>query len=205
MTDDSIDPALDPALLAEASEVPTDQALASISELARRERAAAIEIMELTEKLQAAQAKYRQVTETELPQALARVGVASFSLTDGTKVALNTRFEAGQLTNPTGLAWVTSHGGSSLVKTIITVEFDRGDLADAKELFQAIRSHRSANKMKSAALTEKVLPQTIAKFARELTEAGKDPPLATLGVHRRTYAVVGDRPKAVDLKGFRRE
>lgn len=203
MNDLSTDPALDPALVEEAS-VPTDQALASIAALAARERTAVAEIVDLTEKLQAAQAKYRQVVETELPQALARVNVRDFSLTDGTKIALQTRFDATNLTDPSSLAWVAANGGSSLIKTVISVEFDRGDIADAKELYEVIRAHRSANKFKSFSITETVLWQTIAKFARELTEAGKDPPLQRLGVHRRTYAVVGDRPKSVDLKGFRR-
>lgn len=201
--DDAIDPALDPALMEETS-VPTDAALASVAALAQRERSAAAEIMDLTEKLLAAQARYRQVTETDLPQALARLNMRDFSLGDGTRVALQTKFDATNLTDPSALAWVAANGGSSLIKTVITVEFDRGDVADAKELYQLIRSHRSANKQKRCDITETVLWQTVAKFARQLIEAGKDPPLQRLGVHRRTYATVGDRPKSVELKGFRR-
>jgi len=194
----------DPSTQQDDDVLPPDAAIASVAALAARQRAAETRVIDLTAALQAALAEYRQVAEVDLPRALGALGVGGFPLADGTKVEVLTALDSGQLTAPEGLAWVEANGGASLIKTSIHIELDRGDLEEAKLLFERLRGDPLANRFRGFALTESVHPQTLASFVRQLIEQRKDPPLDKLGVHRRTYAVVGRRPKRVDLKGFAR-
>jgi hypothetical protein len=193
----------DPALAAEPGAAdPTDADVTSIAALARRAKALEGEVAAATAALQLKLNEYRQLTDHDLPNALRQAGISGLPLADGTPVALRVAFDAGKLTNPEGLAWVEAHGGGPLIKTQIALEMDRGDLDAAREILAGLRGSRHANRFRLLTLTESVNPQTIAKFARELIEQRKDPDLQLLGVRRRSYVTVGDRPRTVELKGF---
>lgn len=199
MSDDPFvdDPSLDDAPL------PADAKIKSVSELAIELRAAEAEVYAATDALKRALATYHRVAGVDLPRALMDAGASTLTTTDGAKVELKTAYDTKQLTEPAGLTWVETHGGSALIKTSILVELDRGDLPAARELLELIRQSRHANKLRTLALTESVHPQTLGAFVRRRVEAGDDPPLETLGVHRRVYAQLGGRrPKSIDLKGF---
>ena len=197
-------PLYDPALNEGQPPDPTDAEVASIASLARRQKALEAEIAEATAALRAKITEYWQIASHDLPNALRQAGSAGFTLSGGGKVEMRTQFDGSKLTSPEGLAWVEANGGGSLIKTAILLEMDRGDLEAAREILTELRGSRHANKFKTLALTEEVNPQTIAKFARELIEQRRDPDLQLLGVRRRSYAVVGSRPRTVDLKGFER-
>ena len=194
----------DPALNEGQPPDPTDAEVASIASLARRQKALEAEIAEATTVLKRKITEYWQIANHDLPNALRQAGAAGFPLADGTKVEMRTAFSGSKLTSPAGLAWVEANGGGPLIKTAILLEMDRGDLDAAREILVELRGSRHANKFKTLTLTEEVNPMTIAKFARELIEQRKDPDLQLLGVRRSSYAVVGTRPKTVDLKGFER-
>jgi nucleotide-binding universal stress UspA family protein len=193
----------DPALAAELGAAdPTDADVSSIAALARRAKQLEGEVADATAALRAKLTEYHQIVGHDLPNALRQAGVAGLPLADGTPVALRTTFDGSKLTSAEGLRWVEENGGSSLIKTQLVLEMDRGDLEAAREILTELRGNRHANKYKVLTLREEVNPQTIAKFARELIDQRKDPPLQLLGVRRRSYATVGDRPQTVDLKGF---
>lgn len=200
-----IDPLDDPALAEGQPDLPTDSEVRSIAALAKRQKELEAEIVAYTAELQRRLAEYRGITDHELPNALRQAGLTGFTLTDGTEVKLRTAFDGSKLTSPDGLRWVEANGGGSLIKTAIVLEMDRGDLEAAREILAELRANRHANRYRALRLSEEVNPQTIAKFARELIEQRKDPPLDLLGVRRRSYVVVGDRPPTVDLKGFTKQ
>lgn len=180
----------------------TDSDLARVSTLALRQRSLETEVIRRTAALREALNELRQVSEVELPDAMRDVGISELSLTDGTKVKLETKLIGTKLTNPVGLAYVEDNGGASLIKTALTIEMDRGDVADARELVTELRRHKLANKFKRLELEEHVHQSTIAAFCREKIEDGEDVPLDHLGVHRRTSTIVGSRPKTVEITGF---
>lgn len=190
----------DPSTINE--ELPDDRALSSISTLAAEAKLLEFQVVEQTKKLRQLLARHRQVTEVDLPRAMGQAGARSFETDSGARVGLVTKFDAGQLVNIAGVNWVEANGGSSLIKTVLTVELDAGDYETAQSIYHELRAHRAANSFKMMTLNKTVHPQTIAKFARDLIDRGKDPPLQLLGVRPRTYAVVGKRPKTVKLNGF---
>lgn len=181
---------------------PTDAALGRIAALAMRQRSEEREAMALTAQLQAALARLRQTREVDLPEAMRAVGMSKFALTDGTEVKIEDKLTGAKLTSPPALAWVDEHGGSSLIKTTIALEMDRGDVEAAREILTELRQNKHANRFKRLELEESIHAMTIAKFAREMVEQGEDPPLELLGVHRRVAAIVGKRPKSVELTGL---
>lgn len=200
----SDDPFLDdPSLVND--DLPTDGAIRSVATLATELRAVEAEVLAATEALQATLARYRQLADVDLPVAMRSAGTAELTTDGGTKVALVTAYDGRQLTDPAGLRWIEANGGSSLIKTTVVAELDRGDVEAAREILELIRASRHANRLKTLALNESVHPQTLVAFVRRLIDERRDPPLDVLGVHRRTYATVGGRrPKSVELRGFRR-
>lgn len=192
MTEDDVEPA----------DAPSDGELNRVRTLAQLQRQQEREVIRRTAALQEALNQLRQTREVDLPDAMRDVGLSDFTLSDGIKVKVEQKLIAGKLVNPVGLAYVEEHGGSSLVKTVLTIEMDRGDLADARKLVNELRGHRMANKFKRLELEESVHQSTLASFAAKRLEEGEDVPLERLGVRRRVLAIVGARPKSVELTGL---
>jgi hypothetical protein len=183
---------------------PTDADLSRVATLAERQRQEEAEAVRLTSLLQQALTALRQTKEVDLPEALRAVGMSGFTLTDGTPVKIEDKFIGNKLTAADGLLWVEEHDGAPLIKTTIEIELDRGDLEEARTLLAELRAHRLSNRFKKLDLREQIAAPTIGAFVRELVLRGDDPPLELLGVYRSTTAVVGSRPRTVELKGLAR-
>ena len=185
---------------------PTDANRWLVTDLALRARQEELEIIRATTTLRAALAAHRRTIERDLPDALAAIGQSYFELLDGTPVELKETLRAGQLSdhnNPEGLAWVEAHGGRPLVRCTITVEFDAEDVADAEEVYELIRRHSVANRIKSLTFERRVPWNTLTKWIGELIEGLRDPPLKLLRVDRMIWAQVGKtKPKAVPITGY---
>lgn len=181
---------------------PTDGELRTVSDLALKLVQAEDLVIERTAALQEAVATLHTLRDVELPAAMTRAGTRSFTTDSGLRIKTLTKFDGTKLTSREGIDYVSANGGDAIIKTVITVELDRGDAAVARTIVQLLRSRPEANRFKKLLLEEAVNAQTIGRWVRELTEQRKDPPLDVLGVHRRTYAVVGDAPRSVELKGL---
>lgn len=203
MIENDEDDVLDPSV--QNDELPSDAALGTIAALAARLKAAEDDLVAATNRLKQASAEYNNVANVLLPQALRAAHTLSFTTAGGQNVELKTAYDAKKLTDSAGLAWVEANGGGPLIRTEITVGLDRGDRELAREIMTLLRSHRGANAFVELKLTESVHDKSLGAFVRRLVEARKDPPMDVLGVHRRTYATVGRRPRSVDLKGFERD
>ena len=181
---------------------PSDAELNRVATLAALQRQQEREVIRRTAALQEALGALRQTREVDLPDAMRDAGMSDFTLTDGTKVKTEIKLIGSKLVNPVGLAYVEEHGGASLIKTTLIAELDRGDLAEARALLAELRAHRLANRFKRLELEESVHQSTLASFAGKKLEDGEDVPLERLGVRRRVTAIVGSRPKSVDLTGL---
>lgn len=200
-----VDPlGLDDSFLASA--LPGDNSIKSIAALAEEQRDAEVEVERLTELLQAAIKRLAEIRDSSLPAALANAGTKGITLIDGTPVSVRTKYDGRKLIDPVGLRWVEDNGGSPIIKTTIMIELDRGKIEDARGLVEELRHHRMAPVFRTVNLEESVHSSTIASWVRQKIEAGGDPPLDTLGVNRRTFAVLGKSPPtSVDLKGLTRK
>lgn len=190
---------------ATAAALPSDAELGSVSDLAERLRRAEADVIAKTEALKASLDVLYGLRDDELPRAMERAGTRGFELNDGTKVALRTKYDARKLTERDGLDWVDKNGGSALIKTVITVEFDRGDVEEARELYRKVRAMTNKARLE---FSESVHNQTLSGWVRQLIEEKHlhlaPDTLKSLGVHQRRFVTVGKPPRNVDLKGLTR-
>lgn len=183
---------------------PTDAERASVAAIATRQLELKAAVVAATRVLQEAIGRYWYTARVELPEAMRAIGMSDFRLLDGTRVRIDDQYVGTKLTDPEGLAYVDANGGSSAIKTLLTIEMDRGDVESARELVRELRQHRFANRFKTLVLEEYVHQSTSGPLAREFTERGLKPPLDKLGVTHLVHAVVGDkRPPTVELRGFK--
>lgn len=183
--------------------IPVDDELSRVASLAATLQHAENEVARATARLQDALNRYRYTAETLLPEAMRAVGLAEFTLANGAKVTIDRRFVGSKLTDPQALAWLEAQGAGDLIKTAIHVDLPVGMADEAREIMAMLESHRSANRFSHLTMSTYVHQSTIAAFAKELYEAGEDPPLETLGVRQRVTAQVGDRrPRSRTLTGF---
>ena len=181
----------------------TDEGRSKVSRLAELQRVQIKEVAEATVVLREKLNNLDQTMRVALPNAMRDIGMSEFKLLDGTRVKLDTRYIGFKLEDKEGLKWVEDHGGSSLIRTEISIQMDRGDIKAARELFQELRRHKFANRFKEFELRENVHNATIGAFVRELVEQGKDVPFEKLGVRHEVSTIVGPRrPKTIELKGI---
>lgn len=195
---------LDPADVEDSSEAvpPSDAQLRTVADLAAAQREAEDRVVRATAELRAASAALRRIAEEELPEAMRRAGVSDFKPDGLPRVRVEDRLTSAQITEPEALAWLEANGGAALIKTSVEVEMDRGDLEVARRIYEALKLDPAANRFRRLSLKRLVWQGTGASFAKEKIEAGLDPPLDLLRVTRTVRAVVGRRPRSVELHGL---
>lgn len=97
-----------------------------------------------------------------------------------------------ELQRAAAFTWLDEAGYGPNIKHTVTAEFDKGDAAKARELFDTIR--RNSNSA-AVGLKEDIHPQTLFAAMRRRVEEGKDVPLETLGLSVITVVEITKRPK----------
>lgn len=142
MTDDlSADDLAAASEAAAGARLPTDAELLAISQLAERVLAGERWITRLELKLKEAKELYKELTERDLPARLTALGMARFTLTDGTEIGLRP-FSAVSIikgSEPQALDWLRQNGGADIIKNTVAVEFGRGEDEDADQLAATLR------------------------------------------------------------------
>jgi len=122
---------------------------------------------------------YKQVSQVDIPEALAEAGVSSFKLKDGMKVDVQPFYSASIPKDryDEAMDWLRNQGHGDLIKNTISVDFGKGE-DDAANAMKEILNHDGQS------FTDKtgVHPQTLKAFVREQTELGQNLPLDLLGV-----------------------
>lgn len=194
---------IDPADIA-TPDAPTDADLRRVSTLVAEQAEAEDEVLRLTSELTTAIDRLRGISDRDLPEAMAAVGMSKFSNTDGTGVKVEDRYYAAKLTNREGIDWLVDRGYESAVDTVVTVALDRTDRAVALDLMQRLRDHPAANRFKSLELEESVHAARLGALVGRAVAAGRNPPLEALGAYRRVRAVIEDRHfRTVKLRGLK--
>lgn len=156
--------ALIEALLEGAGELPPDEALQGVSELVKRRKFFAEKIAVFEQHVAEAKARLRELDEIQIPEAMSAIGMAKFSLEDGTVVSVEPFVDAGirEEDRPDAHRWLEEHGFGDLIKHQIAVSFGREEGADARALVEDLESRGL-----SVADKESVHPSTLKAFVRE--------------------------------------
>jgi len=126
---------------AAATALPSDSAFAQVSDLATKQVRLEDEVTALEIVLKETKKKLRMVSEVEIPEAFADLGLDNISLNTGEKISVTKKIKAGI---PTGdkpdsvakreaaFAWLREHEAEALIKAELKASFGKG--AKEKEL-----------------------------------------------------------------------
>lgn len=162
-----------------ADEELSEDLLARLGDLARRQLDLEDQIEAANEELRKLGDDHRRISEEDIPAVLDETGLSEVRLADGTKVVVKEHLRvstAGKNREPIN-TWLESEGHDDVIKDEVTALFGKGegDLAEglvlaAAEFTDSVDRKRYVN------------PQTFAALLRELMADGVDVPLDELGV-----------------------
>ena len=133
---------------------------------------------ELEAQLKAARNCARVLREDTVPGIMNELGVKTLTLDDGARVELKLDVHAriAEGDKPVAFEWLINNGYESLIRSNVTVKFDRGDLARAEALVTNLRGKGIEAKHELA-----VHPQTLKALLRDELSNGRDVPLDAFG------------------------
>ena len=148
------------------------------------------EVATTQETLNELKATERRISEEDLPQLMAEVGLSEIALTTGEKVTITEQVNASitEAHNEAAIKWLTEHGFGGIVKTRLIVDFDHTERDDA------LATLHKQEKKHITELKETVHSATLKSFVREQLEAGNKLPMDLFSVHPYSKAKI-TRPK----------
>ena len=154
--------------------------LKTVSELARAIAAKEAQVADLDRQLKDAKKELLKLTDEDLPASMAEMGLASFTLDDGSQIDVKPTYGASILVDnrPKAYEWLRDHGYDDITKNNVSVSFGRGE-------------DDLANVFKAVAEKEGYLPQqetsihagTLKAFVRERIDAGDEFPMELFGAY----------------------
>lgn len=157
-----------------------DDDLKMISALANKQVSLENQIKLQEDILKGIKEEHKQVSQVDIPEALAEAGLSEFKLADGTKVTVQQFYSASIPKDniDEAMSWLRDNGHGDLIKNTVSVAFGRGEDESAAKLKEYLGTKGSSYEDKTG-----VHPQTLRAFAREQIEAGQNLPLDTLGIY----------------------
>ena len=163
------------------------QGLTSIAALARSVRDKEATISDLEQRLKDEKKALLKLTDEEMPAMLAEIGMASFSLDDGSTIDIKQTYGASIRVEkrPEAFEWLRDNGYDDIIKNTVACQFGRGedDQASAFAAFAQQQGYAPDQK------TE-VHPQTLRAFVKERCEAGEEFPMELFGAWIGPRAVI---------------
>lgn len=147
--------------------------LTEITALARRQVELEREVEEKEAALRDAKARLQRVAMEDLPLAMTEVGLQKITLESGEMIEIKLDFTVGipEAKRDEAFDWLEKRKFGGLVKTVVAVQFGKGELEKAKKLLGVL-----AGKNLPATLKREVHWQTLKAWVKEQTCAEK--PLA---------------------------
>jgi hypothetical protein len=122
----------------------------------------------------------RDIAEKQLPDAMAEVGMAKFTLTDGSEVTVKPYYSAkiSDEKREECFTWLHDHGHEALIKDEVVLTFNRGEHEKAEEFKAQLEEQGLEYSGKMG-----VHPQTLTAFVKEQVESGAEFPLELFNVY----------------------
>lgn len=154
--------------------------LSLVSKLALQQQGLELQIAETEAALKRLQAQLRTVTEEQLPEAMAELGITELVLSDGSHITVVNEYYASipRAMEQRAFRWLADRNFDSLLKHSFTLQFGRGEKERADEFRCLIGANAYEANEKMA-----VHPQTLKAFVREQAEAGTPVPEDLFGVY----------------------
>ena len=162
-------------------------ALKTVAELARIIKTKEIEVADLERQFKDAKKELLRLTDEELPASMAEMGLASFTLDDGSTIDVKPTYGASILVANREKAydWLRDHGYDDIIKNNVAVSFGRGE-DDMAGAFKSLAEKEGY----SAQQDTSIHSQTLRAFVRERIEAGDEFPMDLFGAYVGQRAVI---------------
>jgi hypothetical protein len=161
--------------------IPKDTELELISTLARLAQSTQSDVDDLERLVEEKKKKIREILTRDLPQAMADVGLDSFSLDSGSSVSLKNEVYASipEKSRRECLDWLRDNGFGDIIKNEFKINLGRGEDDKASSLSRYLSEVGVAYSEK-----EGVHPQTLQAFVREQDSRGLNVPDDLFAIYR---------------------
>ena len=169
-------------------ENPSEDGLSRLSRLYRDRSRLSDRVEELKAELKVTEEELRILDEVQFPELFDEVGVTSFSVGNH-HVTLQEKLYGSLPKDPgeqeEAMKLLKSHGGESLVKVSLSVDFNKGEAKHAARTAEAIKAAGY-----NPVVKETVHAQTLQKFGRDMIERGEVIDLKKLGLYHRRFVKI---------------
>ena len=149
-----------------------------ITQLAKTLLEADKKISLVEEELRKVKAHGRQLREETIPSAMQELGLASIKLSTGQTLTIKQDVYASipEDNKTQAFGWLEEHGDGDLIKSIVKINFGRGELVEAGKLVDQLE-----NRGMEPQFDERIHPQTLKAWLRDKISRGISVPLDLFG------------------------
>jgi len=167
---------------------PTDRELSSLAQLGNDLYEAEADVLRLDAELKRAKAKRDRIQHDLIPEAMAEIGVLEFrTATSHIKVEEKLRVQPLKQNRPLVLQAVEEMGSGNLIKTTVSVPFNRGEDDRVEAALLALEEMGCQYKQE-----RDIHPSTLRKFVSDLLKEGKPVDMELFGARKFKQAVFED-------------
>jgi len=154
--------------------------LDSVGALARRAKLLEKEIEELDTVLKERKEQQRKLLEESIPAMLQELGMKKFVMADGSTIDVKPYYSASIKEENRAVAyqWLRDNGYDDIIKNTVSVRFGRNEDKLCETLINTLREQNYPVEQ-----TEKIEPQTLKAWAREMVERGQEIPTETFSLY----------------------
>ena len=159
------------------------------TELINREQHLAVLVQDAKD----AKAALDKLKMEDLPDLMREFGLMEIKLANGFTVSVTEDVSCGitEAKHDAAMRWLVDHQFGGLIKTVVSIEFGRGEIDEAQALAKRLTEDGT-----EAMSVETVHASTLKAFVREELEKGNAVPFDLFGVHPYSYAKVIKPPKS---------
>jgi len=153
----------------EQSDIPSDENLRRVVELAELQLAQEEKVKILSEQLDVESKKLRDISQNQFPSLMDEISLKSFTLMSGRMISVIPKVKA-SITEPRkekAFAWLRANNHGGIIKNEVISSFGKGEDEKAASLKVELISKGFETKQK-----ESVHGNTLSAFVRELKESG---------------------------------
>jgi len=164
-----------------------DTNLKGVAQLAQKISHQEATVAELEAKLRQAKKDLYKMSDEELPNMLAEMGVSSFKLQDGSQVDIKKTYGASIPVDKReeAYSWLRQNGFGDMVKNIVSVNFGMGEDQQASDFKSKVEEQGLSPKQE-----ESVHSSTLRAWVKEQTEEGRPFPMELFGAYIGQRAVI---------------
>ena len=154
--------------------------LSSVGALARRAKQLEKEIEEIESVLKERKDQQRKLLEESIPAMLQELGMKKFTMEDGSTIDIKPFYSASIKEENRAVAyqWLRDNGYDDIIKNTVSVRFGRNEDKLCETLINQLREQNYPVEQ-----AEKIEPQTLKAWAKEMVERGVEFPTETFGVY----------------------